>query len=301
MGRPRTNVLVGAGAAVAVLAVVVVATTRDGGGDGGGCVSGLVEHLPEGAQVVNGSDHLRAQAAGIDLGAPLEDLSDQLLETGFQPDPLYFQTVFQFAQDPESVGYEPGDVDCWLGDFRRAFTARGDFDADAVTGAETAEGRDDGELAVADGLLASDPGGEADRLIEGAPPESTALVHLLEGLDRRGSLTFSGVQAGDDPDDPWVGIGLADGDGGDFDLVMVWAYGDADQIEGSDRADIVDAVVDGSVDEMIEGEANDLVQEDGATFWLRAPMAVETRQWVQPQQVFDPAFTAVGDGLDDGD
>jgi hypothetical protein len=264
-------------------------------------VSSLVDHLPADAQIVNGSDHQRAQAAGIDLGAPIEDLSDQLLDTGFQPDPLYFQTVFQFAQDPEAVGYEPADVDCWLGDFRQAFTARGDFDADAVTGAEANEGRDDGELVVADGLLAVDPDGEADKSIEGAPPESTALVNLLEGLDRRGALTFLGLQAGDDADDPWVGIGLADGDGGDFDLVLVWAYGDADDIGDSDRADIVAAVGDGSVDEMIDGEPDDLVQEDGATFWMRAPLTVETNRWVQPQRVFDPVFTAVGDAFDDAD
>jgi hypothetical protein len=30
-------------------------------------------------------------------------------------------------------------------------------------------------------------------------------------------------------------------------------------------------------------------------------MAVETNQWIQPQQVFDPVFTAVGDAFDDAD
>lgn len=50
---------------------------------------------------------------------------------------------------------------------------------------------------------------------------------------------------------------------------------------------------------MIEGDPADLVQSDGATFWLRAPMKVDTHEWVEPQRVFDPVFTAVGDALPD--
>lgn len=70
MGRPDRNVLVGAGVAAAVLVAVVVVTTRDGGGGGGDCLSSLADHLPADVVFVRGSDHQRAQEAGVDLGAP---------------------------------------------------------------------------------------------------------------------------------------------------------------------------------------------------------------------------------------
>lgn len=293
-------------AIVGAAAAVIVLTSDDGGaGQGGGCFPTLAEHLPEEPGVVRGSDNDRAEAAGIALDGPVEDLSSEVLDTGFQPDPLTNQTVFQFLDDAGKVGYRMTDLDCWLGDVTPSFAARGDVDPDTL--ASGIAGQDD--RAVLDGdLLAYSPDGDADELIDPTDP-SPALVALLDELDERGALTFSGLLTGDDQDDPWVALGLADGDGDGFDLVAVWAFADAEQIDADVRTAVVEAIGDGDVDDLIDGNADDLLETNGATLSLRAPLAGQTQSWVEPMRRFDPVFTAVapdaGSGQDaeneDGD
>lgn len=286
-------VAVGATLVVVVVAAAaaVVVTRDDSGGSGGGdCFPTLAEHLADDAGVIRGSDNGRAQAAGIALDGPVEDLSSEILDTGFQPDPLTNQTVFQFLDDPGKVGYRMTDVDCWVGGITQAFAARGDFDADALDAGLAGEG----DRAVLDGdLLAYGPDDDAQDLIDSSEP-GAALPALLEGLDERGALTFGGMQFSDSADGPWTALGLADGEGDGFDLVAVWAFADADEIDDSVRADVVAAIGDGSVGEMIEGDPDELVEVDGATLWLRAPLVGRTQSWAEPMTLLDPVFTAAG-------
>jgi hypothetical protein len=298
MRRAAGKVLVAVGAVLVVTivgaAAAVIVVTSDGGSSGGGCFPTLAEHLPEEPIVVRGSDNDRAQAAGIALDGPVEDLSSEVLDTGFQPDPLTNQTVFQFLDDAGKVGYRMTDLDCWLGDVTPDFAARGDVDADTL--ASGLAGQDD--RAVLDGdLLAYSPDGDADELID--PTEaSSALVALLDEVDERGALTFSGLLTGDDQDDPWVALGLADGEGDGFDLVAVWAFADAEEIDDDVRTAVVEAIGDGSVAELIDGDADDLLEINGSTLSLRAPLAGQTQSWVEPMRQLDPVFTAVGPDAD---
>jgi hypothetical protein len=203
-------------------------------------------------------------------------------------------TVFQFLDDAGKVGYRMTDLDCWVGDVTPAFAARGDVDPDTL--ASGIAGQDD--RAVLDGdLLAYSPDGDADELIDPTEP-GPALVALLDEVDGRGALTFSGLLTGDDQDDPWVALGLADGEGDGFDLVAVWAFADAEEIDDDVRTAVVQAIQDGSVGDLIDGNADDLLETKGATLSLRAPLAGRAQSWVEPMRQFDPVFTAVGPGAD---
>lgn len=291
-GGPR-RLLIAGGAAAVVFAALVVATRGDDG-SGGGCVSGLAGRLPTDVEVVSGSDYGRAEDAGLDIDS-LDGLVDASVEASFLPDPLTGQVVLQLADDdPEATtGYGPEDIDCWIGDQTGAFVAEGDFDADRVEDAGVAD-----DLALDGDLLAYNRDGGPEAWFDES--DDTPISAAVGKLDDLGTVTFSGFPINGEGDEHrWVGLGLAHDD--DWELVAVWAFADADAAESS-TGTIVDAVEQGEVPSMIEGDVADQIERDGALLTLRAPMRVEPSEWRTPLVQLDSMFGVVLDfDDDDGD
>lgn len=283
-------VMVGVGVAVVVAAVVV---TRGGGGDGG-CLSGLADHVPEDLDLVAGSDLGRARDAGLDFGST-EEAVDATRATDVLLDSMSQQRLQSLGEASTSTGYEIDDVDCWVGyPAGGAFVAEGSFDRDAVTSSEL--GREN--AAVGNDLLTYDPDGDPGRMAaeEGAHP----LVALVASFDERDAISFVGQAVGPEDEPVAIGLGLADGAGDAWDLLVVWRFADDDAAEnGVGRA--LDAVNEGDVAAMIEGDPEERLHRDGSTVWLRAPLADEANRWIRPMTVFDPVFSAFYDTSDDND
>lgn len=298
MQRPSWRVLAGGGAAVAVVIALIVVTRGDGQGDlGGGCLTGLVAHLPRDASVMSGTDLDRARAAGLELDGTTEELGQATEEVGLRLDPLTLQRVLAFATDEDETGFTIGQMRCWLGQQDPSFVAQGSFDGEAVAGSEIG---DDGEAQVRDGLLAYDPGGDPEALLDpqgdGAAGQEV-LTAALAQLERQDVISFDLLSLGDDDaEGAWVGMGLAHGD--DWELLGVWSFADGDRA-GAQRDAVVDAIGQGAIDDMVDGDPDDLVQQDGATLWLRAPLTGDVADWTRPIAVFDPAITIGTDLLGD--
>jgi hypothetical protein len=100
-----------------------------------------------------------------------------------------------------------------------------------------------------------------------------------------------------------VALGLAAGEGGgaegegDWDLVGVWAFADPERA-ASEAGDVVAAIAEGEVGDMVDGDPADLLHRDGPTLWMRAPLVVDTVEWTQPIALFDPVVTVVADFAD---
>lgn len=289
----RTLLLVGAGVVVVLVAAVVV--TRGGGGSGGGgCMSALADHVPADAELVAGSDLDRARDAGLPIDGSIEELTDAVAATDVQLDLLTTQRLQMFDDSEDGTGFGVADVDCWVGDVLSSFVADGSFDSDAVMSAgEPAEGN----VVVGGDLLAYDRDGDPASLMEasGGDPRLDAMVGSFDG---NGAITFSGTNTGDDTDDPWVGLGLAHGD--DWELLAVWGFAE----EGVARAamgKVLDAIEQGDVPSMIDGDVEEQLEQDGSTIVLRAPLAVETPEWHRPLVMLDPMLGAfiTDDDFDD--
>lgn len=295
MPRPSWRVLAGGGAAVAVVIALIV--VRGDGDLGGGCLPGLVAHLPRDASVMSGTDLDRARAAGLEVDGTTEELGQATVEVGLRLDPVTSQRVLAFATDEGETGFTVGQMRCWLGPQDPSFVAQGSFDGEAVAGSEIG---DDGEARVRDGLLAYDPGGDPGALLD--PQENSAadqeqLTAALARLERQDVISFDLLSLGDDDADAaWVGMGLAHGDG--WELLGVWSFADGDRARAQ-RDAVVDAIGQGAIDDMVDGDPDDLVQQDGATLWLRAPLTGDVADWTRPIVVFDPAITIGTDLLGD--
>jgi hypothetical protein len=289
-------VLAGGGAAAAVVIALIVVTRGDGDGDlGGGCLPGLVAHLPRDAGTAGGTDLDRARAAGLELDGTTEEMSEAVVGTGLRLDPLTQRRLQAFDDGTGETGFAVGDVRCWLGERSQTFVARGSFDAAAV--ADSAVGAE-GRAQVREGLLAFDPEGDPEALLDPQGDSAAAqeqLTAALAQLERQEVISFDLLSLGDDADAAWVGMGLSHGD--DWELLGVWSFADGDRAEAQ-RDAVVDAVGHGAIDDMVDGDPDDLVQQDGATLWLRAPLTGEVTDWTRPIVVFDPAITI---GIDLGD
>jgi hypothetical protein len=299
MQRPGWKVLAGGAAAVAVVVALVVVTRGDGDGDlGGGCLPGLVAHLPRDTSVISGTDVDRARAAGVEVDGSADELSQATAEVGLRLDPVTSQQVLTFDAEEGETGFTLDQMRCWLGPQDPSFVAQGSFDGEAVAGSEIG---DDGEARVRDDLLAYDPGGDPEALLDPQDDGAAAqeqLTAALAQLERQDVVSFDILSVGDDDADAeaaWVGMGLAHGD--DWELLGVWSFADGDRAEAQ-RDAVVDAIGDGAIDDMVDGDPDDLVQQDGATLWLRAPLTGDVADWTRPIVVFDPAITI---GTDLGD
>jgi hypothetical protein len=307
-GRSRSGrTVVVAGLAVAVVlagTAVAVSVGRDDD-SGGGCLSSLADHLPAEADLVLGSDQDRARDAGIEVEGSLEDLSATARDTGFQFDP-FTQTRIVVVETEIDAGFDPEDVRCWAGSPGGGrFVARGRFDPDRLAGANAGDG-----AAVEGDLLAVLLDGDPTTLL-GDAQVPAARAELIRSLDRRGAVTFGGasmsggpgIAGGDYPAEDeaaWVGFGLADGGGDDWDLVLVWSFSTTDQAAAAREA-VVEAVGSGQVPDLIDGDIDRLVEQDGSSLWLRARYMDEPSTWPRLLRDLDPAVTPFdGDGDGDG-
>jgi hypothetical protein len=304
MQWPSWKVLAGSGAAVAAVAAVVVVTS-DGDGSGSGCLSSLVAHVPPGAGALSGTDVDRARDAGLELDGAVEDIGTAAFETSLRLDPLTERRVQIMDDGTGDVGYGLDDLRCWLGAQGAGFAGRGSFDADTVAGTPAGQ---DGQARVGDDLVAYDPDGDPAALLDAPEPdEGSVLAAAVDVLDRHDIVTFDLISAGDADDGPWVGLGLAaasgGGGGGDddedgvWDLVGVWAFADP-ELAASEAGDVTDALAEGEVGGMVDGDPADLVHRDGPTLWMRAPLVADTADWTRPIVLFDPVLTVVADFAD---
>jgi hypothetical protein len=302
MQWPSWKVLAGSGAAVAAVAAVVVVTGGDDG-PGDGCLSSLVAHLPPDAGVVSGTDLDRARDAGLALDGAVEEIGEAAHDTSLRLDPLTVRRVQVMDDGTDDVGYGLDDLRCWLGEQGAGFAGRGSFDAAAV--ADSPAGQDD-QARVSDDLIAYDPDPDGDPAALLDPPSSSSadegsvLAAAVDVLDRHDIVTFDLISAGDAADGPWVGLGLAAADAGgegDWDLVGVWAFADPERAV-AEEGDVADAIAEGDVGGMVDGDPADLVHLDGRTLWMRAPLVADTAEWSQPIVLFDPVLTVVADFAD---
>ncbi|HEV7757573.1 MAG TPA: hypothetical protein VGO78_01235 [Acidimicrobiales bacterium] len=303
MQWPSWKVLAGSGAAVAAVAAVVVVTSGDDG-PADGCLSSLVAHLPPEAGTVSGTDIGRARDAGLALDGTVEEIGKAAFDTSLRLDPLTARRVQIMDDGTDDVGYGLDDLRCWLGEQGAGFAGRGSFDGDAV--ADSPAGQDD-QARVSDDLIAYDPDPEGDLAARLDPSSSSSpsdegsvLAAAVDVLDRHGIVTFDLISAGDVTDGPWVGLGLAaadDGGEGDWDLVGVWAFADPERAV-AEEGNVADAIAEGDVGDMLDGDPVDLVHHDGRTLWMRAPLVADPADWTQPIALFDPVLTVVADFAD---
>jgi hypothetical protein len=316
MQWPSWKVLAGSGAAVAAVAAVVVVTNGDDGA-GDGCLSSLVAHLPPDAGAVSGTDLDRGRDAGLALDGAVEDIGKVAFDTSLRLDPLTARRVQIMDDGTGEVGYGLDDLRCWLGEQGGGFAGRGSFDAGTV--ADSPAGQDH-RARVSDDLIAYDPDPEGDpaALLDASSASAAAssdedgsvLAAAVDVLDRHDIVTFDLISAGDVADGPWVGLGLAAADGGDgggeggggegegdWDLVGVWAFADPERAV-AEAGDVTDAIAEGGVGGMVDGDPADLVHRDGRTLWMRAPLVADTAEWTQPITLFDPVLTVVADFAD---
>jgi hypothetical protein len=272
-------------AAVLVVGAVVVSSGDDD--VAGDCLSEVAGRLPADTTVVNGTDFERARAADLDVDGSSDQLFDVVVDTSLHLDPLTVR-VNQVGDDTAGTGYGIEEMRCWAGDWD-TFVGRGSFDDEAV--AESDAGAE-GQVEVRSGLLAHEPDGDPGSLLRASPVDARARTALVDRVDRLGAVTFSGLVAGEvEGDEVWIGLGLARGDG--WELVVVWGFAEPDQAAaGRDRA--LDALEEGVVPEMIDGDPADLLQQEGPSLALRAPLDGDAAAWVRPLQVFDPMLTAFG-------
>jgi hypothetical protein len=279
--------LVGGGLGLVML-VGVAALAFGEGGRGSGCVTGLVDHMPTDAGVVQGSDLARAREAGYDDGGDVANMADSVLATGVMPDPVTHQSLQLFVEPSEYAGYEPADVDCWLGPIEPSFVARGSFDADRIRRSDRGG---DGSVVLDDGLLAYESDGEPGHVL-GTRDQPATLRDIVDAFDQHGAVSFSATSA-DDPSGPWSGVALARGD--DWEMLVMWTFPDTDAA-GAAESDVRGVLGDDSVlGELIEGDPADLLERDGTTLWLRAPLAAEPRRWLDPLRHLDPAVLVLSD------
>jgi hypothetical protein len=291
----RRRLVVASAVVVAAVAAVTVVATRAGDGDAAGCLSGLATHLPADIDLLSGTDLDRTQAAGLAVDGRIERVLDVVRETNLQLDPLTEERLHTLDESTDSAGFGIDEMRCWVGDATGGrFVGRGSFDGDAVAAGDAGTA---GEAATRGDLVAYDRDGDPEPLLGASPAGRPPLVALIEGLDQHGAVTFTGVSSGDQADDHWTALGLAGGDGDGWELILVWGFADADRAAAG-RAGAIDAIERGDVAGMIEGDAADLLHQDGPTLWLRAPIVGDTGSWAAPMEVFDPVFTAFADVAD---
>jgi hypothetical protein len=311
----RWAVLAGGGAVAVALAAVIVVSGGDDDPDGG-CLPELAGRLPADASAVSATDLDRARDADLAVDGSLDDLVDVVRDTNLRLDPLTRQRVEAHEESTDVVGFAIEDLRCWAGTVGSGhdFVARGSFDAEAVAASGPGS---DGNLATEGDLLAWAPGEDPEALLaddegdadqgesesedegdddegdnEGDPAVRAAAVDLL---DRHDAVTFDLVATGSGPEAVWAGLGLAHDDG--WDLLGIWSFPNADEA-AAERDEVVEAIAQGMVGDMVGGDPDDLVEQDGATLWMRAPLEVETAEWTRPVVVFDPVLTVVADFAD---
>ena len=275
-------------AAVAVVAIAALSFRKDDGG-GSGCVTRLVDHLPADVENVEGSDLGRARAAGYDDDGDVFQLADSVLATGVAPDPLSDESRLRFEEPSTHAGYDPADVECWLGLLDLTFVASGSFEAGQIDRSDRGE---PGSMALEPGFLAYSRDGTPDEMLA-TRDQPASLRGLVEALDRHGAVSFSGTTTGDDPSGPWSGVALARGD--DWEMLVVWSLPDAGAAGDAQAAVHAALADDSNLGDVIEGDPADLLERDGATLWLRAPLAGEPGSWTDPLRDLDPALLVFSD------
>lgn len=237
-------------------------------------MSGLLDRLPEDVTAVDGADLDGARAAGYD-DSDDEALRQSAFELGAGPDRITSHVLVERRGDDE-LPYAPADVDCWVTDLQ-GVAARGSFDEDAVEASDVAEMTVDGDV------LTSDLDGATS---DAAPAVLEHVVDVLEQQDavliRLAALTDDGRSGA------WSGVALAPGD--PWDLIVVWARADADAASEAEARvrDVLDS--DSIIPDLIEGDAGDALERDGAVLMLRAPLAGGPADWTTPMTVLDEAL-----------
>ena len=271
---PRRRAWLYVGLAAIVVLVIGGAWLVAGDENGSGCVSGLIDQLPDEATGLRGADLEVARAAGYD-DSDTDAMIESAFELGDGPDPVTMQ-VRNRSFDDEDMPYAPSDVDCWVTD-RNMVAIRGTFDEDAVESSDIADMEVDGDVLT----TGFDPADAGD--------PSPGLTRAVDALVRDDAALFMLVPVGDDPaTGPWTGVALAAGE--PWDLVVVWAYPDVDS--ATDATDAVQAALtsDSIIPGLIDGDAADAVEREGSVVVLRAPLAGEPSDWRQPLVVLDAAL-----------
>ena len=270
----RRTALIRAGVAAVVIVVAGAWAVARASGGGEGCMSGLLDRLPEDVTAVDGADLDGARAAGYD-DSDDEALRQSAFELGAGPDRITSHVLVERRGDDE-LPYAPADVDCWVTDLQ-GVAARGSFDEDAVEASDVAEMTVDGDV------LTSDLDGATS---DAAPAVLEHVVDVLEQQDavliRLAALTDDGRSGA------WSGVALAPGD--PWDLIVVWARADADAASEAEARvrDVLDS--DSIIPDLIEGDAGDALERDGAVLMLRAPLAGGPADWTTPMTVLDEAL-----------
>lgn len=270
-------------------AYAVVETLDDDPGDDRRCLVDRATWLSSDVTTLEGIDLERARDAGLDDSGPFPDAVAELVELGLSADPLTRETFQAMMSEPEeTLGYASSDVDCWVGDPAH-FTARGTFDPERIARSERGQA---GEAAPSDDgrLLAFDRDGDAQQLFRGEQEPPAAVTALVRELNHRGAIGFRAMSLVGSGDKwaPWSAVALTRRDG--WELVMVWAFADAQTATENGQA-VLEALADknSAVADLIEGNPGDRLERDGATIALQAPLAGEAVDWHEPFTNFDPA------------
>jgi len=271
--RRRTGLICAGVAAVVIVVAGAWAVARDSG-SGGGCMSGLLDQLPEEVTAVDGADLDGARAAGYD-DSDDEALRQSAFELGAGPDRITSHVLLE-RRSGQELPYAPADVDCWVADLQ-GVAARGSFDEDAVEASEVADMTVDGDVLTSelDGETTDDAPAVLGQAVDVLERQDAVLIRLVALTDNGRSGAWSGVALA--PGDPW-------------DLIVVWAHADAEAATEAE-ARVRDALdSDSGIPELIEGDAGDLLERDGAVLVLRAPLAGEPADWTRPMTVLDEAL-----------
>lgn len=281
--RPGRSLVIGGAVAVVVVAVGAVAIRAVAGGEAvGDCLPSL--GVPEQVDsLLRGADLERARALVDEPPGPeLEDAQDFERETGFMIDPLSDRVRYDFHEDPPGdLFYGWTDVECWVGEFSH-FVARGSFDE-----ARLAESPALAEEVALDGdvMTYTEPprdGPTPDR------PEVPPVDELLEVLYRNDVVGFGAWADAREKgrDAVWFASGTAQGEGPE--MLLVWAFPSEDgAVAGEPEARRV-LGGESAVGDFIEGDPAELLQRDGSTLMLRAPLRADGPAAPRPTDGPDP-------------
>ena len=237
-------------------------------------MSGLLDRLPDDVTAVDGADLDGARAAGYD-DSDDEALRQSAFELGAGPDRITSQ-VLVYGMGGEDLPYAPADVDCWVADLQ-GVAARGSFDENAVEASDVADMTVDGDVLTSalDGATTDDNPAVLGDAVDVLERQDAVLIRLAALTDDGRSGAWSGVALA--PGDPW-------------DLIVVWAHPDAEAASEAE-ARVRDALdTDSGIPDLIEGDAGDALERDGAVLVLRAPLAGEPADWTRPMTVLDAAL-----------
>lgn len=275
-------VVVALAASLSALGLVLMGRAHD---ERAGCYVALGERL-EADAILQGGDLVRARQAGYDDDGDLEALSDAQRRTGTLPDPVTWEALQRYEREAGQNGFAPADVTCWVGTSQTALL-QGTFDDASVAGSERGRA---GDLAARDATLAFDRGGDAEAVLAvraDDPGPDPAARSALAVLEDEGVYSFFLTGLGDTR---WVGLGIADGERG-RDVVVVWAYADADAA-AADLGAVADRLDDGNLDRVVRIGPDDLEQL-GQVIVARGRLVGDADRWTMPLQLFDPGL--VGD------